>query len=121
MLEGEGGAGGGMQADTNDLISAANEANAVAEGLDTMLRNLMDRLEPLMTTWLGQAGLSFQTVKDEYNIEAGKLNSALRSIGEDVGVSSTNYTVADEEMATALTNAGAPSESITYLLSGLER
>jgi WXG100 family type VII secretion target len=118
---GAGASTSGMQANPEDLASAANQANATADALDTMLRNLMQRIEPPMTRWLGAAGYSFRTVQDEFNIEMGKLNGALRSIGDDVGVSSSNYSVADDEMATALTNAGAEQGTITYLLSGLER
>jgi hypothetical protein len=45
------------------------------------------------------------------------LNGALRSIGESMGISSTNYVNADDEMAADLQAAGATSTQITRLLA----
>jgi WXG100 family type VII secretion target len=120
MFEGGGGGGGLMQSDTDQLTSAAIEANNTAEALDTMLRNLMDRLSPLMTEWLGAGGSRFQVVRQEFEIEMGKLDSALRSVGEDMGVTSVDYSTADEDMAADLAQAGASTEQIDVLLAGLE-
>lgn len=50
----------------------------------------------------------------------GKLHRALISIGEDMGLSSTDYANSDEEMAADLVQAGATSEQIETLLQGLE-
>lgn len=120
MFEGGGGGGGLMQSDTELLTSAAIEAGTTAEGLDTMLRNLMGRLEPLMTEWLGQGGTAFQNVRLEFENEMGKLNRALNSIGEDMGLSSADYVGADDQMAADLVAAGASSEQVATLLAGLE-
>jgi WXG100 family type VII secretion target len=120
MFEDGGGGSGLMQSDTALLTSAAQEANNTAEAMDTMLRNLMDRLAPLMTEWLGQGGSRFQLVRQEFELEMGKLDSALRSIGEDMGVTSVDYATADDDMSADLTAAGASTEQVDRLLAGLE-
>lgn len=112
--------GSGVQTETGLLTAGAIEAGNTAEGLDTMLRNLMGRLEPLMEQWLGSGGTAFQNVRLEFENEMGKLHRALTSIGEDMGLSSTDYVNADEEMAADLVQAGATSEQVTTLLAGLE-
>lgn len=118
----EDGAGGTslMQGDTELIRSGAIEAGTTAEALDTMLRNLMGRLEPLMDRWLGAGGGAFQTVRIEFENEMGKLNRALTSIGEDIGLSSADYVTTDDEMAADLRAAGATQEQVDVLLAGLE-
>lgn len=113
----EGGGGGTAQVQTDLLTQGANEAGTTADGLDMMLRNLMDNLSPLMTAWLGQGGTAFQTVRVQFEEEMRALNGALHSIGESMGLSSTNYVNADDEMAADLQAAGATSTQITRLLA----
>jgi WXG100 family type VII secretion target len=120
MFDEAGGGGGLMQSDTELLTSGAIEAGTTAEGLDGLLRGLMERLSPLMTEWLGEGGGAFQRVREEFGIEMDKLNRALTSIGEDMGLSSTDYVNADDMMRSDLIAAGASSEQVSTLLAGLE-
>lgn len=109
--------GGVTQAETGQMTSAAIEAGTVAEGLDLLLRNLMDNLEPLMAAWKGMGGTRFQEIKLAVQDEMQTLNRALKSIGEDMGLSSADYAAADEEIAETIAAAGAmDSGEITRLL-----
>jgi WXG100 family type VII secretion target len=114
----EGGGGGTAQVDTALLTEAANEAGTTADGLDTMLRNLMTNLSPLIEAWKGQGGTAFQGVQEQFDEEMRALNSALRSVGDSMGVSSTNYVNADDEMVSDLRSVGATTSQITRLLEG---
>jgi WXG100 family type VII secretion target len=93
------GGGGTMQADTEQVRSAALEVGMTADGLDLMLRNLMDNLSPLQTLWQGRAGTVFQEVRTAFDGQMLLLNGALRSIGEDVGLTSADYANADDDIA----------------------
>lgn len=109
--------GGVTQAETGQMTSAAIEAGTVAEGLDLLLRNLMDNLEPLMAAWKGMGGTRFQEIKLAVQDEMQTLNRALKSIGEDMGLSSADYAAADEEIAETIAAAGAmDGGEITRLL-----
>lgn len=116
MFEEAGGGGGLMQADTAQMTSAAMEAGTTAEGLDLMLKNLMDNLSPLLVAWRGSGGTTFQNVRLAVEEEMKTLNRALHSIGEDMGLSSTDYLNADDEVAEAMAAAGGTDGSITRLL-----
>lgn len=113
----EAGGGGLTQADTAQMTSAAIEAGNVAEGLDLMLKNLMDNLSPLLTAWQGMGGAKFQEVRAAVEEEMRTLNRALKSIGEDMGLSSADYAMTDEEIAEAMATAGQMDQGqITRLL-----
>jgi WXG100 family type VII secretion target len=99
MFDGAGGGGGTMQADTEQVRSAALECGMTADGLDTMLRNLMDNLSPLQTLWQGRAGTAFQDVREAFDAQMLALNSALHSIGDDVGLTSADYANTDDDIA----------------------
>lgn len=116
----EGGAGGNslMNADPELLKSAATEAGTTATSLDTTLTNLMSNLEPLMSAWQGDGGTAFQRVRDAVGVEIGNLNRALHFLSDEVDLSSSDYLVTDEEIATDLAAAGATDGEITRLLEG---
>lgn len=112
----EGGGGGTAQVATDLLTSGANEAGTTADGLDTMLRNLVNNLLPLADAWQGRGGTSFQNVQLQLEEEMQTLNAALRSIAESMGIASTNYATADDEMEADLLAAGANAGQITRLM-----
>lgn len=120
MFEGGGGGSERMQSDTSQLTAGAVEAGNTAETLDGMLKGLMGRLEPLMSEWLGQAGMSFQKVREEFDLEMKRLNNALRSIGDDMGLSSADYEATDDQLRQTLDQVGASDGTVTRLLAGLE-
>jgi ESAT-6 family protein len=113
---GGGGPGGNLaQVDPALLTAAAIDAGETAEGLDTLLRNLMDNLSPLLTEWQGVGGAAFQNVRDAFDVQMRDLNRALRSLGEDMGLSSRDYVNADEEMRDILIATGATDGQVGRL------
>jgi WXG100 family type VII secretion target len=112
-------AGGGnlTQVETDLLTSGAIEAGETAEALDLMLKNLMDNLSPLAVAWTGTAGTAFQNVRTAVEEQMKILYAALTSIADDMGISSTQYAVTDEEIAGELAPLGNMDDSqITRLL-----
>lgn len=119
MLDGDGGGGGYglMNADPATLRSAATEAGTTATSLDTTLTNLMNNLAPLVSAWQGDGGAAFQNIQVAVNDEIANLNRALMFLSEQVDLSSSDYVVADEEIADDLITAGATDSSIGRLLT----
>lgn len=113
----EAGGGGHTQAETEQMHSAATEAGGAAEELDLMLRNLIDNLSPLMVAWTGKAGTTFQNVQNSLEVNMRALYGALTSIAEDMGISSNEYALSDDEIAANLAAVGNMDEGeITRLL-----
>jgi WXG100 family type VII secretion target len=79
---------------TMDVASA--HVFEVNESVQATLRDLLNRLDPLMSTWQGSAATSFHVLKDRWNDNATKLNDALRSIGDGLVQAETNYAVSDD-------------------------
>lgn len=116
MLEGDAGGNSLMNADPELLRSAATEAGGTAMSLDTTLTNLMNNLEPLLNAWQGDGGTAFQNVRTEVETQMGKLNNALTFLSDEVSLSSSDYVVADEDIAADLVAAGATDGTIGRLL-----
>lgn len=106
----------GMRTDTGLMLKTEQDVDAVADQLTTMLNTLMDRLAPLQQYWVGAGGSSFQDVRTRFDQDMARLNAALRSIAEAVGSSGRDYSVADEEMRSEMTQAGATAGQITQAL-----
>lgn len=115
----ETGGGGLAQVETDLLTSGAIEAGETAEQLDLMLRNLMDNLTPLSVAWTGVAGTAFQNVKTAVEEQMRILYAALTSIADEMGISSTEYALTDEEIASDLAAVGdMDAGEVTRLLDG---
>ena len=69
------------------------EVNAQVQG---QLSSLLARLEPLMGTWQGSAATSFHALKERWNADAVKLNTALRGIGDALVANQKNYATSEE-------------------------
>jgi WXG100 family type VII secretion target len=119
MFDETGGGGNLTQADTGLMRSAGIEAGNTAVELDQMLKNLMDNLDPLTVAWTGVAGTAFQNVKTAVHENMQNLYSALTSIAEDLGISSDQYQLSDEEIAADLAAVGHMDQGeVTRLLDG---
>ena len=107
---------GGMRTDTGLMAKTAQDVDAVADRLTSMLNRLMNELAPLQSAWQGAGGGSFQQVKDRFDNDIARLNVALRSIAEAVGSSGRDYAVSDDEMQQEMQHAGATAGQITQAL-----
>jgi WXG100 family type VII secretion target len=116
MFQDEGG-GGLTQVQTELLTSGAIEAGQCAEELNGMLSGLLEQLSPLASAWTGAAGTTYQNVQIALAENMKSLYGALTSIAEDMGISSTEFQVSDEEIASDLASVGFMEEGdLTRLL-----
>lgn len=75
---------------------AAQHVFEVNDQIQSTLSNLLNRLEPLMSTWQGSAAGSFHTLKQRWVDNAAKLNDSLRGIGDGLVANSTQYATTEE-------------------------
>jgi WXG100 family type VII secretion target len=118
MLEETGGGGGDLtQVEADLLRSGALEAANTAEELNGMLSALLEKLDPLVKAWTGSAGGLYQKVQEQLAINMSNLYGALTSIATEMGISSDEFTLSDEEIGQDLAAVGFLSEGeITNLL-----
>ena len=85
-----------------DLEGASTYIRSMAETMIGQLQTLWSQLEPLQSTWTGQAQQYYQGLQDEWNTAANGLfapDGVLGQVGAAVGTSWTNY--ADAETSNA--------------------
>jgi uncharacterized protein YukE len=119
MFDEAGGGAAGMQGDTTLIREAALDAALTADGLDLMLRNLMDNLEPVRTLWQGRGGTAFQDVRAAFEGQMKNLNGALYSIGDDIGLTSQDYEFSDEDVAQHMSQHLGPIDEQQGLITRL--
>ncbi|HZN76646.1 MAG TPA: WXG100 family type VII secretion target [Micromonosporaceae bacterium] len=107
----------GMRTDTGLMAQTAQKVTGVADDLTSMLNQLMDRLTPLQTHWVGRGGTAMHDVKQRFNDDMAKLNTVLRSIAEAVGTSGQDYILTDDELQGQMNQAGATAGQITQALN----
>ena len=86
---------------------ASGHVFEVNEQIQTQLTALMNRLEPLLGSWQGDAATSFQTLKEQWNTNAKELNLALRGIGEALVVNTNNYAQTETDNQQSFTGISA--------------
>jgi ESAT-6 family protein len=84
-------------AEAQVMESTAGKFEQVRDGLGSMLSRLMNELEVLQTAWQGQAGRSFTQVKEAYQANQKKLETALGETANAIRTSGRQYTSTDEE------------------------
>lgn len=88
------------------LAAAAKKFDAVNQDLTSTLKNLMDRLSILNSTWKGQAAVKFEEVKTRYAQDLTDLNRALADTAEAIRVSGVSYDASDSDAAARVTQSG---------------
>lgn len=73
------------------MSQASQRVYDVNEQIQTQLSNLMSRLEPLTSSWQGEAAASFQQLKQRWHDNATRLNIALRGIADGIKQSQQTY------------------------------
>ncbi|MGH3699491.1 MAG: WXG100 family type VII secretion target [Pseudonocardiaceae bacterium] len=73
------------------MNQASQHVYDVNQQIQAQLSDLMNRLEPLTSTWQGQAATSFHQLKIRWNDNATKLNHALHGIGDGLKQSHQTY------------------------------
>ena len=87
---------GMFRTDVSTMGTASQHVYEVNDQIQTKLSSLLARLEPLASAWQGEASMSFQTLKAQYNDAAIKLNGALRGIGDSLVTNTRNYQTSEE-------------------------
>jgi WXG100 family type VII secretion target len=94
-MSGEGG-GGSFRTELPAMSAAASHVDEVKGLISGQLSQLMSRLEPLESTWQGQAATSFQMLKQRWLEDANKLNEALGGIAEKLRQTEKGYSQSDQ-------------------------
>ncbi|MGH2787374.1 MAG: WXG100 family type VII secretion target [Actinomycetota bacterium] len=79
------------------MQAASQHVYQVNEEIQGQLASLLSRLEPLASTWQGEAAMSFSQLKLRWNDNATKLNQALRGIGDAIVANTRNYQSSDDQ------------------------
>lgn len=83
---------------------AAQHVYDVNAQIQSQLSNLLARLDPLMSTWHGNAATSFQALKERWHQDATQLNAALAAIGEGLTKVHSNYVATEDTTQQSFTS-----------------
>jgi WXG100 family type VII secretion target len=84
------------------MAAASRHVYEVNEQIQAQLNALMDRLEPLTSSWRGGAATSFMSLRQRWLDDATRLNEALRAIGDGLARTHAGYQGADAGAAADL-------------------
>lgn len=93
----------GFRTELPTMQAAAQHVYEVNGQIQGQLSQLMSRLEPLASTWQSSAASSFQTLKQRWLDDAGKLNQVLHDIGDGLTQTHQNYLTSDTTNAEGFT------------------
>jgi WXG100 family type VII secretion target len=94
------------QAQSSVMASTANKFDEVNVQLQSMLRQLMNELATLESTWKGLGAQAFEQVKQQYAADLKKLNQALSETAASIRASGQHYDSTDTEAASKVANSG---------------
>jgi WXG100 family type VII secretion target len=94
------------QSDSAVMAQTAAKFDHVNQSLQQMLSTLMSELSTLNSTWKGLGAAAFEQVKQQYEADLRKLNSALADTAESIRASGHGYHSTDTEAASRLSGTG---------------
>lgn len=83
--------------ETDAMGKAAQQVLQVSESLQQQMRSLMNNLEPLASSWQGQAASAFQQLMERFNGDSQKLTTALGNIANALDSNAKSYNAAEED------------------------
>jgi WXG100 family type VII secretion target len=99
-----------LNAQTPELMAAANKADAAGGQIAQMLSALMDNLAPMQQGFVGGGGMTFQKVQADINSDLVTITDALNDVAEGIRTSGRDFDAADseaqQEVAKAAQDAG---------------
>lgn len=107
-----------LNAVTSELLIAANKADEAGGQLSQMMSALMDNLAPLQSQFVGGAGASFQTIKENIRTDLIAITDALNDVAEGVRTAGKDFDAADSEAQSEVTKAAEDAGSIINKLRG---
>ncbi|MCA1691540.1 MAG: WXG100 family type VII secretion target [Actinobacteria bacterium] len=87
---------GSFQTEVPTMDVASNHVFEVNDQIQAQLRSLLERLDPLMSSWQGAAANSFHVLKERWHENATKLNDSLRGIGDGLVQSRDTYAATED-------------------------
>ncbi|HVL83619.1 MAG TPA: WXG100 family type VII secretion target [Pseudonocardia sp.] len=92
---------------TPEMQQASNHVFAVNDTVQSELSGLRGKLGPLAGGWQGRAAVTFTQLMARWDESAGRLNSALRAIGDSIQVSGRSYEAQEQENAGSMSRISA--------------
>jgi len=89
----------GLKVDHGGLEQLAGDLSAVAAKIDGRLQELAQELEPLRTSWAGEAQTAYVVAKARWDTAIQELRQLLASTARQVSVSNAAYRAADARAA----------------------
>jgi WXG100 family type VII secretion target len=88
---------GAFGTQTDEMGKAAQQVLQVSESLQQQMRSLMNNLEPLASSWQGQASSAFQQLMTRFNEDSQKLSTALGNIANALDSNAKNYAASEDQ------------------------
>ena len=95
--------GGQFATDTATMATAADRVTTVAEQVETELRNLDGRIQPIVSTWFGQGSYAYQSLHTRWTEDARKLRTVLEEIAVALRQNGVRYQTHDDAVVAAMT------------------
>jgi len=88
--------------DFETMTKAAQSVTQTVQDINSEMRSLDNALEPIAQAWKGQAASAFQQLIQRFNDDCTKLTQALDAIGQAMGANTKNYSAAEEQQHSAM-------------------
>jgi WXG100 family type VII secretion target len=88
----------------DEMSKAAQAVEQTVQDIGAEQRKLMSALEPIASSWKGQAASAFQQLMQRFNEDAGKLTQALDAIGQAMSANNKNYSQVEQQNNSSITN-----------------
>jgi uncharacterized protein YukE len=99
-------------------MAAAKKADDAGGQLSQMMSALIMNLEPMRQGFVGMAGGSFQTVKDNIHADLIEITKALDEVAEGIRSAGRDFDVSDSEAQNEVAKAAQDAGSIVGRLRG---
>jgi WXG100 family type VII secretion target len=110
--------GNQLEADSDDLRIAASTAGDVADRIQAVQTNLRSLVESSQAQWGGTAGPAFEAAHNEWSTGVTQLITALRNLGEGVGVTAVNYDATEADVTSRMNAVAGQAPAFNNRLSG---
>lgn len=88
---------GSFGTQTDEMGKAAQQVLQVSDSLQQQMRSLMNNLEPLASSWQGQAASAFQQLMERFSGDSQKLTTALTNIANALDSNAKAYNASEEQ------------------------
>lgn len=97
----------GFTTETQQMQSAANHVANVNQSIHSLLSSLRAEVATAPAHFKGEAAATFAKLMAQYDLDAAKLNQALRGISEQIEAAGKTYVAQDAAQSDALRASGS--------------